>query len=79
MTKKSVKKEVKTSRVKEKKLTLYDAVQKNPTRNYIIVGALSKAGLLEQYYEEKEKHGVEVVKPSITESELEKIIKNFTG
>ena len=62
-----------------KKLTLFDAVQKSKVKNYIIVGALSKAGLLEQYRKEEAEHGIEDIEPSITMTELNKIIKNFTG
>lgn len=62
-----------------KKLVLYEAVQENPTKNFIIMGALSKAGLLEKYRKEEKEHGIENLKPSITESELNKIIKEFVG
>ena len=40
----------KTSTPKE---ILYEAVQKNPTRNYIIMGALTQAGLYNQYKQEE--------------------------
>lgn len=62
-----------------KKLTLFDAVQKSKVKNFIIVGALSKAGLLEQYRKEEAENGIEDIEPSITMTELNKIIKNFTG
>lgn len=63
---------------KTKKI-LYEAVHENPTRNYIIVGALSRAGLLKQYREEEAVYGVENLKPSITDDELNKIIKDYLG
>ncbi len=62
-----------------KKLTLFDAVQKSKVKNFVIVGALSKAGLLEQYRKEEAENGIEDIEPSITMTELNKIIKNFTG
>lgn len=72
------KKEVKEATA-SKKLTLFDAVQKSKVKNFIIVGALSKAGLLEQYRKEEAENGIEDIEPSITMTELNKIIKNFTG
>lgn len=62
-----------------KKEVLYELVQKSDTSNYIIVGALSRAGLLAQYEYEKEVYGKEVISPTITEAELDKIIKTFLG
>ena len=61
------------------KLILYEAVQKHPTENYIIIGALSKAGLLIQYQEEAVAYGIEDIEASITMDELDKIVKNFLG
>lgn len=68
----------KETTTKTKKI-LYEAVRDNPTRNYIIVGALSRAGLLKQYREEEAVYGVENLKPSITDDELNKIIKDYLG
>ncbi len=62
--------------VKDKKI-LYEAVQENNTPNFIIIGALSKAGLLTQYEYEKSVYGKEDLEPTITLDELEMIIKNF--
>lgn len=62
-----------------KKMSLYDAVKECRTPKYIVIGALSKAGLLAQYREEEAKHETEVLKPSITEKQLDKIIKDFIG
>ena len=61
----------------KEKLILFEAVQKNPTENYIIVGALSKADLLTQYRKEEAEYGIEDINPSITMDELDKIIKDF--
>ena len=69
----------KTSAPAGKKLILYEAVKANTTPEYIIIGALSLAGLLKQYREEEQLYGVEDLKPSITANELDKIIKNFIG
>ena len=63
----------KTSTATPKEI-LYEAVQKNPTRNYIIMGALTQAGLYNQYKQEETIYGVENIKPSITTNELNKII-----
>lgn len=68
----------KTSAATPKEI-LYEAVQKNPTRNYIIMGALTQAGLYNQYKQEETIYGVENIKPSITTDELNKIIKNYMG
>ena len=64
--------------VKEK-LILFEAVQKHPTENYIIIGALSKADLLTQYRKEETEYGIEDIEPSISMDELDKIIKDFLG
>lgn len=65
--------------VSKTKKILYEAVKDNPTRNYIIIGALSRAGLLKQYREEEAVYGIENSKPSITDDELNKIIKDYLG
>ncbi|MCC9261563.1 MAG: hypothetical protein K8V75_04190 [Methanobrevibacter woesei] len=65
--------------VSKTKKILYEAVKDNPTRNYIIIGALSRAGLLKQYREEEAVYGIENIKPSITDDELNKIIKDYLG
>ncbi|MBQ6511765.1 hypothetical protein [Methanobrevibacter sp.] len=63
----------------KEKLILFEAVQKNPTENYIIIGALSKADLLAQYRKEEAEYGIEDIEPSITMDELDKLIKKFLG
>ena len=78
MTKKSkAKKEVPAK--KEDKQVLYELVQENPTPNYVIMGALSKAGLLSQYRQEESIYKIEDIEPSITKDELDKVIKEFIG
>lgn len=62
-----------------KKIILYEAVQKNPTEHFIIVGALARAGLLEQYNQEKLDYPKGIVKPTITDEQLNKIIKDYIG
>ncbi|MBQ9024752.1 MAG: hypothetical protein IJ104_00585 [Methanobrevibacter sp.] len=80
------KKETKTDKAPKKddtttskKLILFEAVQEHPEREYIIIGALTNAGLIKQYREEEVIYGKEDIKPSITIDELNKIIKNFIG
>lgn len=68
-----------TAKKSAEKLILFEAVQKHPTENYIIVGALSKAGLLNQYHKEELAYGIEDIAPSITMDELDKHVKNFLG
>lgn len=76
----TVKKSEKTTAKKPaEKLILFEAVQKHPTENYIIVGALSKVGLLDQYHKEELAYGIEDIAPSITMDELDKHVKNFLG
>lgn len=67
----------KTSTTSVKDKILYEAVQENDAPHYIIVGALSKAGLLQQYEYEESVYGKEDLEPSITIDELKLIIKNF--
>lgn len=72
---KEIKKEVPAAQ----KLKLYDAVQMHEQQTPIIIGALSKAGLLNQYRHEKFAiiSGTEDIAPSITMNELDNIIKKF--
>ena len=81
MTKKSEKTNDKKAPAKEaaEKLILYEAVQEHPTENYIIIGALSQAGLLEQYRQEELLYGIDDIPASITMDELDKHVKNFLG
>lgn len=75
MTTKQSKTEPKTA----KKITLFDAVQENPAKQFIKIGALANAGLLRQYEHEKKVRGVENLRPSITKAQFEKIVKNYIG
>ena len=72
-------KEIKKEIPAAQKLKLYDAVLMHEEQTPIIIGALSKAGLLEQYRHEKVAiiSGMEDIAPSITLNELDKIIKKF--
>lgn len=63
----------------KEKLILFEAVQKHPTENYIIIGALSNADLLSQYRQEEAEYGIDDIEPSITMDELDKLIKKFLG
>lgn len=63
----------------KEKLILYEAVQKHPAKNYVIIGALSSVGLLAQYRQEESEYGIEDITPSITMDELDKHVKNFLG
>ncbi len=79
-TKEDTKAETKSAPViRNQKKILYEAVQEHPTQNYKIVGALTRAGLYKQYKEEEAVYGIENITPSITDSELAKIIKDYTG
>lgn len=72
-------KDNKKAKPAEEKLTLYEAVEANTSPLFIIMGALSYAGLIKQYEAEKAVYGIEDIKPSITKTELDKLIKKFTG
>ena len=79
-TKKTTKKD---APAKEKapgeKLILYELVQAYPERNSVILGALAKAGLLDQYRYEESVYEKEEIEPSMTVDELTKIINDFIG
>lgn len=61
------------------KKTLKQAVEDSDERLFVIIGALSKANLLNDYYDEIENERVKDIEPSITDDELKKIIKEFRG
>jgi len=63
----------------QKKLILCELVEAHPQPNWVIIGALSLAGLLDQYNHELEIYGYEDIEPSITVDELTKIINKFLG
>ena len=43
------------------------------------MGALGKAGLIEQYVDEKSKFGRFDIEPTLTQAEFDKILKDFLG
>lgn len=61
------------------KLILKDAVEACEYPEYIIKGALSLAGLLDDYEYQKRRYLKEEFEPSITMDELNEIIKEFLG
>ncbi|WP_458456214.1 hypothetical protein [Methanobrevibacter sp.] len=73
------KEETSTPKAPSEKLILYEAVQAYPLANWIIVGALARAELLDQYRHEEAVYESEEIEPSITVDELNKIIKQFVG
>lgn len=60
-----------------KKLILCELVEAYPVEKRIILGALAKAGLLDQYNHELLVYEKEEIKPSITVDELTKILNDF--
>ena len=62
-----------------KKRILYELVDESELREYIIVGALAKAGLLPQFEKEKKEYGFQDVEPSLTQKEFDKILSDFLG
>ena len=81
MTKKKEEPVKETKEVKDtgKKRILYELVDESDLREYIIVGALVKAGLLPQFEQEKVEYGLEDIKPTITQKEFDKILSDFLG
>ena len=82
MTKKNSKKteeKPQPTNTPKKKLILCEVVEAYPKPNWMIMGALSRAGLLEQYNHELEIYGYEDIQESITIDEFDKIIKDFLG
>ena len=57
------------------KFTLVELVSNSDLHYPLIIMNLSRAGLLEQYEEEKEAYGVEDIAPSMTEAEFNKIME----
>lgn len=62
-----------------KKEILYNLVQDSEIEEHKIIGALAKAGLLDQYNDEKVKFGRFDIRPTITKAEFNKILKDFLG
>ena len=69
----------KTTKKSQPKKTLRQAVEDSNERLFVIIGALSKANLLNDYYDEIENDKIKDIEPSITDDELKKIIKEFRG
>ena len=82
MAKKATSKEKESSQ-KDKapgeKLVLFELVNAYPERHDIKIGALSRAGLLDQYRYEESVYLKEEIKPSLTVDEFTKIIKDYLG
>lgn len=81
MTKKKEEPVTETKEVKDtgKKRILYELVDESELREYVIVGALAKAGLLPQFEKEKKEYGFQDVEPSLTQKEFDKILSDFLG
>lgn len=62
-----------------KKETLYNLVKDSEIEEHKIIGALAKAGLLDQYNDEKIKIGRFDIEPTLTKAEFNKILKDFLG
>lgn len=60
----------------EKKLTLVELVDNSDVHYPLIIMNLSRAGLLQQYEEEKEAFGKFDITPSMTQTEFNKIMED---
>lgn len=78
MTKKAEKetntKKTTAKKTTAKKYSLYELVKECDVKKPILMGQLSKAGLLNQYKEEKELYQIEPLPLTITKEEFEEII-----
>lgn len=80
MTKNNTKDEIIENKPKTiNKRMLVELVAESPIREFKIIGALAKAGLLPQYEKEKKMYGKFDVEPSITQKEFDKIVSDFLG
>ena len=61
------------------KRILIELVAESPVREFKLIGALARAGLLSQYEHEKAVYGKFDIEPSITEKEFDKIVSDFLG
>ncbi len=59
----------------EDKFTLVELVQSSDMHYPLIIMNLSRAGLLQQYEEEKQAQGIDDLTPSMTEAEFNKIME----
>ena len=64
---------------KASKRVLIELVAESPVREFKIIGALAKAGLLNQYEHEKSVYGKFDIEASITQKEFDKILSDFLG
>ena len=77
MTKKAEEKTKKENNSPKK--ILYELVKESKIEEHKIMGALGKAGLIEQYEDEKIKFNRFDVEPTLTKAEFDKILKDFLG
>lgn len=77
MTKKSEEK-TKNEKNTSKKI-LYELVKESEIEEHKIMGALGKAGIIEQYENEKLKYNRFDIEPTLTQAEFDKILKDFLG
>ena len=79
MTKNNTSKEdVEKSKTGTKRM-LIELVAESPVREFKLIGALARAGLLSQYEHEKAVYGKFDIEPSITEKEFDKLLSDFLG
>lgn len=77
MTKKSEEKTKKENNTSKR--ILYELVNESEIEEHKIMGALGKAGLIEQYENEKLKYNRFNIEPTLTQAEFDKILKDFLG
>lgn len=78
MTKNNTSKEDVEKKPSTKRI-LIELVAESPVREFKIIGALARAGLLSQYEHEKAVYGKFDIEPSITEKEFDKLLSDFLG
>jgi hypothetical protein len=71
----TTKKKTASKKTSEKKFTLVELVAGSDLHYPLIIMNLSRAGLLEQYENEKEAYGTLDIEPTITEAEFNKIME----
>ena len=76
MTKKSTKTKTKKEEPSIEKFTLVELVNDSDMHYPLIIMNLSRAGLLNQYEDEKKKFGKFDIEPSITKEEFDKIMED---
>ena len=75
----NTKAEIVENKPQTNKRLLVELVAESPIREFKIIGALAKAGLLPQYEKEKKMYGKFDVEPSISQKEFDKIVSDFLG